>query len=440
MSQINKHLEEANQLNHSGDLEDMLGRTPGWLLKSGMTMIGAASLLIISMSWLIKYPDQITGVAIIQTSNPPIEVFASISSIVDSVFANNGHWVEKGDNLILIENTADLEDIKKAISFCEQIQQTHEWINFLEIAQPGILQLGEVQDEYASLEEKLKLFQRLLQNKHVKYQIDALESEKGYLSELNNSLQERVKLYQKELTLIEEDLFRAEELATEGVISQVELEKKQSLFLQGSRQAKRMVGEQIQNHIRIEQLKSKQLDLKEGLKKELYAVHQSLTNHLQQCQASLFEWEKENLLVAPISGFVSLSDDVVDGGFVKNTTPILTVVPDLKQNTVIAQIEVPALGIGKIKPGNVIQISLAAYPAEEYGLLETKVSSISKLPKERIAQQSFTYLVKAKMSLPLTTSYNKVLLFQQKMMGEAKVITEKRRLLNRLLDRIFHYI
>ncbi len=85
---------------------------------------------------------------------------------------------------------------------------------------------------------------------------------------------------------------------------------------------------------------------------------------------------------------------------------------------------------GKVKVGQKVQVYLDNYPYEEHGTLAAKVEDFSELP-----QQGY-YRVIISFPQGLKTQYGKMISAQQHLQGQADIITEERRLLERLFDKL----
>jgi HlyD family secretion protein len=77
-----------------------------------------------------------------------------------------------------------------------------------------------------------------------------------------------------------------------------------------------------------------------------------------------------------------------------------------------------------------VRIKLDDYPAKEFGLASGQVKSASL-----VAQQG-QQLVSVSLGFPIVTSYGRKIAFKQEMTGEALVITDDRRLIERLFGEI----
>lgn len=75
-------------------------------------------------------------------------------------------------------------------------------------------------------------------------------------------------------------------------------------------------------------------------------------------------------------------------------------------------------------------IRLDGYPRQEYGTIEGLLSSLSALPQKE------EYLVEISLPNALHTSYGKSIPFRQEMAGQARIVTEERRIIERIFDRL----
>jgi len=88
-------------------------------------------------------------------------------------------------------------------------------------------------------------------------------------------------------------------------------------------------------------------------------------------------------------------------------------------------------GFGKIKNGQRVILRLNGYPSAEFGYIEGKVSYISNLPNE---QDSF--ITKIDLPAGLMTNYKKSIFFRNNLSASAEVITDDRRLIDRLFGQL----
>ncbi len=106
---------------------------------------------------------------------------------------------------------------------------------------------------------------------------------------------------------------------------------------------------------------------------------------------------------------------------------VFSIIPDAK-NIFIGKVKAPALNSGKLKVGQRVNIRLANFPDREFGVLKGEIKNISLVP-----DKEGNLLLDASLPNGLKTSYDKQIVFQQEMKGDAEIITEDLRLLERVL-------
>ena len=94
-------------------LNDLIGKPPGWISKSGIGLIGMATLLFFSMASVITYPDKIQAPIQIDSHAPMFTLRAQKFARIESLMANNLQNVLSGDTLIQLtdSNLTDINNI-----------------------------------------------------------------------------------------------------------------------------------------------------------------------------------------------------------------------------------------------------------------------------------------------------------------------------------------
>ena len=88
----------------------------------------------------------------------------------------------------------------------------------------------------------------------------------------------------------------------------------------------------------------------------------------------------------------------------------------------------PLNGAGKVRTNQKVLIQINDFPYMEYGLVEGKVESISSVPEDK------TWTLGIQIPNQLKTSYNKELTFKNGMTGQAEIITDDIRLIERFFN------
>lgn len=125
-------------------------------------------------------------------------------------------------------------------------------------------------------------------------------------------------------------------------------------------------------------------------------------------------------MLSPVAGKVIFLKGTEDNA--RKSTII--VYPPLSDFAVQAYL--PARGSGKVRPGQKVLISLDAYPAEDFGVLEGQVRSVLAVP---IGDK---YRAEIGLTGGLRTTENKQIPPRHLMTGNAEVVLEDRNLLHRV--------
>ena len=410
---------------YSEEVKDVLSNPPKIIFRWGNAILLAFILVVLFISWLIKYPDIITAQAILTTEAPPQKEFAKVSGKIDSVFVENYQEVKEGSYLALIENTANFKDIMylKSILDTLSIKQTAFYFPLDTIP---MLFLGDIENEFSLFENN---YVQYILNKESQSFLNNDLTNKYTLSQLRYRLQtlkKQKELNQEELLLKRKDLDRTENLFNKGVISAQEYENKKLDFLQAERNYNNM-------SISISQMKEN-ISSTSNLKKQTSIVNtrveisllKNVIQSLDQLKKAIKEWELKYLFISNIAGEVSFMKIWNKNQTINIGDFVFTIIPK-NHSSYICKVQAPVLNSGKIKVGQSVNINLSSYPDNQYGVLKGVVKNISLVPND----EGF-YLLDVSLPEKLVTTHNKELKFKQEMQGIAEIITEDLRLIERV--------
>jgi len=112
---------------------------------------------------------------------------------------------------------------------------------------------------------------------------------------------------------------------------------------------------------------------------------------------------------------------------VRQGEKVMTIVPD-NEVGMIGKIRLPMRGAGEVSIGDPVHIRFENYPHQKYGMVKGEVSNVSKVPQDDF------YNVEVTLPEGLNTYYNITLEFRQNMQGDAEIITDEMRLLQRIFN------
>ncbi len=91
----------------------LLGNPPSWMTRYGIIVVALFFSVLLTLSYLIQYPDTVTCRVVLTTENPPIRVFSPSNNRFSALFVHENQSVTEGSLLAVFENTADWQDVLK---------------------------------------------------------------------------------------------------------------------------------------------------------------------------------------------------------------------------------------------------------------------------------------------------------------------------------------
>lgn len=408
----------------SEEVQDILESVPNWMIRWGNVLFLSLILMLLFISWFVRYPDIINSEALITTEVPPQKEYAKITAKLDTLLVEDNQQVQENQALAIIENTANYKDVFILQAAMDTIKINKKSFSF-PINDLPILFLGDIESSYALFENNYIQYSL---NKKLRPFFNESKANQFSISELNKRLQglEAQKiLSQSELQFKAKDLKRNKELFEEGAISAFSLERKQLEHLQSESNYKRFDAQisQIRQEINTAQKSSRGTEINKT--KEEIVLFKKVMQSFNQLKKSIKDWEATYVLQSEINGRVSFLNFWSANQTVNQGDLVFTIIPT-KNSSFIAKLKTPARNSGKLKVEQTVNIKLENYPDTEFGTLKGNISKISLFPDT----EGF-YLVDVSLPNELITSYKKSITFKQEMRGSAEIITEDLRLIER---------
>ena len=95
----------------SEEVREVMAQIPRGIIRWGMTYILGTLLVLLAISWLVKYPDVLRAQVVLTTPNPPARIVARASGKISNIFFRENAQVAAGAILGSIENPADSRDV-----------------------------------------------------------------------------------------------------------------------------------------------------------------------------------------------------------------------------------------------------------------------------------------------------------------------------------------
>jgi multidrug resistance efflux pump len=412
----------------SENVQDILTEPPHWMFRWGNTIIFLTLLLILVMSYIIKYPEFVPAPIVVTSQNPPEKIEARNNSKIEKIFIKDHQTVKKGDVLVVLQSTANYNDVLELKNLVDSLSP-NELLSF-PLSKASHFKLGELQGDYNGFAKAFQdenLFTRL--QPYAPENLAANQSISESQSRILNLKQQKsLEAAKIELTL--KNYKRSQELFNQGVIAAVELEGEKLKYLQAQQNLENISISLSQMQESISNLNKTKSGTAINTEKDKINYSSQTLQLFEQLRKSLKQWEQSYLIVSSTNGVASFQQFFGENQFVKAGDPIVSILPDHTEH-LVGRMSVPTANSGKIIPGEKVLIKLDNYRFQEYGIIEGKVKNISMIPDDK-----GNYYVDVILPKGLKTSYNKSLRFDKELRGNAEIVTEDLRLLERFFYQI----
>ena len=185
----------------------------------------------------------------------------------------------------------------------------------------------------------------------------------------------------------------------------------------------------VNNQIEIARLEQQILDLKLQKSEERDKLQLNIMEYFENLNASIADWEQTYVLRSTVEGVVSFTNIRNENQNVREGERVMSVIPQ-NPGDIIGKLQLQVAGSGKVEEGQRVNIKLDNFPYLEYGIVKGMIRSIS------LVTDGDAYSVIVKFPEGLKTTYENTINFSQDMQGQAEIITNDERLLERIVNPI----
>ncbi len=419
----------------TGEIDEILGKTPGSLVSWGITVFFVIIVLFITASWFFKYPDVVHASIEITGNLPPADIKARTSGKIDTFFVINNQKVHEDQVLGLVENPADYSEIvilkthlNTRISQWQANDSLNEWDIPISVGK-----LGELQVYYSAFTWAQHAYISYKEIDYYKNKINTTQLQLTDYRTLYDFTNEQLKTLKSDFELASKDYKRYVKLFDDQVIPEQELEKAQSQYLNRKLAFESIRTNMANIQIQISQMQSTIAEYEMLDKQQHESLYSALVEAGNNLKAQLEIWEQKYVLKTPQAGKCVFTKYWAKNQNLNVNETVFTILPD-SHGALKGMLLLPAEGAGKVEPGQKVNIRLDNYPYMEYGMLEGVISHISEIPDEGV------YYATVIFPAGLKTSYGKEFVFKQRLKGTAEIITNDIRLFHRVLQPLKHII
>lgn len=412
----------------SDGVQDILAEPPHWMFRWGNVVILGIILMILLMSYFIKYPEFVPATIVVTSQNPPEKLQFRIDSKIEKIFIRDNQEVKKDEILMVLQSTANYRDVLQLKKITDAA--TNNQLASFPLGKISGFKLGEVQSDYNNFAKAFqdeKLFTRLKP-----YAPENLATDQNIITNKSRIITlKRQKTFElAKYDLVKKNYQRAQQLLNQKVISTFEFESEKIKFLQAQQSLEDLEISLSQTKEAISNLDKTKSGTTINAEKDKINFASQTLQLFEQLRRSLRAWEQNYLVVSSIDGIASFQQFWGENQFVKRGEPILSILP-LDKKALIGKMLVPSANSGKIAKGEKVLIKLDNYRFQEYGVVEGRVQNISFTPDEK-----GNYYVDVTLPKGLKTSYKKVLPFDKELKGNAEIVTQDLRLIERFFYQI----
>jgi len=409
----------------SEEVQEVMGRIPNWIIRWGITLLAVIVFVLVTGSCFFKYPDVITAQVTVTTINPPAAIVSRASGKIKKLYVTDKQMVKPGDYLAVIENSAKTEDILLAKKQLASVNTD----NFLVPESDRSLQLGDIQTTYIAFLNAAREYQNFKELAFYEKKIEFQRRQIQRHEEHFERMQRQALITDNQFKIAGRRWEKDSLMHLRGGISGPERDNSQSSFLQSLQNLESAEGGLETQQIQIAQLKEDYLNLQlEKLEKEGKIEH-DINDAWEQLQVALKNWELQYALISPVEGQVTFTTYWSENHTLTAGETAFVVVPQTSEE-IIGKALLPIARSGKVKEGQKVNIRFTNYPDQEFGVVKGMVKSISLVPVED------HYIVEILFPQGLQTNYKEVLPLSQQMTGEADIITDDLRLIQRFIQPI----
>jgi len=409
-------------------LQEVLTTPPRWVIRWGQVGVLFLVIVLFSLGWFIRYPDRISGKLLITTPNPPVVVVAQTDGYIMNWFVNDHETVATGEVVAVIKNSARYEDILRLQETLQTLKPNSLITDISDSLLFPAYQLGDMQEYYTRFQAAWSAYQQYLRLGPYYQERLSINTQIEQYKQLFSQKQNEHELVSRKARLVEKDFLRNKLLYDTKAIAEKTLEISEQQWLESKYAAEVLMSELTQINLKISQLRSKYQQLTNQQFQTENELQSTVLSTLDNLRAALSKWEDHYLLLAPQAGKVSFFDFESSKQYVNALDTVMHILSENDQ-PIFGRLLVPVQNFGKVRVGQSVHVYLDNYPYEEYGILFAKVVDFSGLP-----QQGF-YRVIISFPKGLKTNYGNTISAQPHLQGRAEIITEERRLIERLFDK-----
>lgn len=408
----------------SDEIEAILGKTPNWIMKTGITVLFALFVILIIGSSFFRYPDIVNAKIIISSEYPSVALVTKVSGRLVRLDVKEKEFVKSNQLLGVLENAASIEDVMRLNYWTEKNMQL-ELVDLNDSIFKQEQQLGEIMPYFLDFKLALIDFEKFLKLNSYSRSKVFLQEQVVYTSDYIDHTKSQINIFQDELELTQTDYNRDSVLYKKQIISPTEIEQSKSVLLQKKFSLEGNMASLANIKTQLSKLKQNMLEIELDYRKQKQDYLDNIHQKIEALRDRIEQWDKMYVLRSPHAGQISFPAFWTKNQYIAQGEVFVNIIPST-EGSFIGKMELPLLKSGKVKTGQIVNIKLDNYPYMEYGILKGVIHSIAIIPSKN------SYKVEVGFPEKMKTNYGTELPHSPEITGNAEVITEDYSLLQRV--------
>ena len=412
----------------SEDVQEIIGRPPHGLVRWGITGFFGVLALVLVASSVIRYPEVVRAPLLITAIDAPKTLEGRTGGKLVRLLADNSEQVEKGQVLAWMESTAGHGQVLRLSSEIDTVRSRvlegeAESIGSLELA--PFAELGEVQPAFQVFEQAWREYVSYLPGGFYPKQRKILHQEMAYTGQLLENLYEQKKIRQADYELARREYEIQRQLADREFLAPIELVRAEREL-----SARRLPLQQTEAAIinnRASQ-KAQQKELME-MDRRMQEQRAELLQAIHSLKSAIDEWKQTYLITAPFEGSLIYAGIIQENQTITAGQPLFYLHPN--ETSYFGELALAQASFGKVSKGQQVLVQLSGYPYAEFGSVYGQVEYISEIPV-----RDSLFFARVEFPSGLVTNYGREIPPRNGMTGQAEIITQDMRLLQRVYNNI----
>lgn len=420
----------------SEEVQEILGTPPSWMVRWGSLTAFALFVVLMWLSFLVKYPDVVEADIRLVSKDPPVRITASNANRIDEVVVKNNSQVDSGQALIAFRSTANFRHVLTLDDYITALHSMRDE-DLLRFKVPTNLVLGELQADLFDFQDvQLKYNSEMYKD----LSSSDLRSSQSRISRLDRSLdyqKEMRRQIQEQIAVAEQERKNKEHLVSVNQASTDDVNRVQSRIMEFNKELIRTETEIRDRESELSALRIKVRSLESGADNETNFASDVLRESFNRLREGVNTWKQRHLIESPRSGLVQIvGRNVAENSFVYKDEQLMVVIPN-KNKEIIGKMFIPFNRSGRVKLNQKVVVRLESLDFQEFGVLEGIVAWKALSPRDDGEKSEVA--VEVIFPNKMITTAGKLVPSDEELYGKGRIITEERRFIERIFSGIRGY-